>query len=78
MVARTADGETALAWAKPDLVEVNSAKQGAHGRHLRPAMGLGMAHSGQLKPLVRWRRGQLPAAVRLLLDGADLDSNALD
>lgn len=78
VVADTPAGHAVLSWAQPNLIEVLWSAQGGHGRHLRLPMGLGMAMSGQAKPLARWRRGELPAEVRVLLEQAGLTCAYLD
>ena len=78
VTVRTPNGQAALAWAKPDLIEVLASAKGGHGRHLPLSMGFGMAVSGPAKPRAKWRCGELLPDVRLLLDQAGLACTELD
>jgi len=66
----------ALAWNRPNLVEVTSSLNGRGGRLYRTVLGIGPVAGGSATPVERWQGG-LPSHVQALLLEGDLAHSAL-
>ena len=65
----------ALAWNRPNIVEVTTSLHGRRGRRYLPALGIGPVAGGYAIPVERWQ-GDLPPRVQALLEEADLAHSA--